>query len=56
MCRILDPMTNDTVAVLLNDGNLVLRSSSNSFAVFWQSFDYPTNPLIYLFYYTLNKH
>ncbi|WVZ90981.1 hypothetical protein U9M48_037219 [Paspalum notatum var. saurae] len=35
--------TNDTVAVLLNDGNLVLRSASNSSNIFWQSFDYPTD-------------
>lgn len=35
--------TNDTVAVLQNNGNLVLRSSSNSSTVFWQSFDYPTD-------------
>jgi hypothetical protein len=38
-----NPTTNATVAVLLNDGNLVLRSSANSSAVFWQSFDYPTD-------------
>ncbi|KAF0930358.1 hypothetical protein E2562_032196 [Oryza meyeriana var. granulata] len=37
--------TNDTIAVLLNDGNLVLQSSSNSSMVFWQSFDYPTDNL-----------
>ncbi|XP_006661703.1 G-type lectin S-receptor-like serine/threonine-protein kinase At2g19130 [Oryza brachyantha] len=37
--------TNDTIAVLLNDGNLVLQSSSNSSMVFWQSFDYPTDSL-----------
>ncbi|PUZ67685.1 hypothetical protein GQ55_3G454700 [Panicum hallii var. hallii] len=35
--------TNDTVAVLLDDGNLVLRSASNSSDVFWQSFDHPTD-------------
>ncbi|CAD6263759.1 unnamed protein product [Miscanthus lutarioriparius] len=35
--------TNDTVAVLLGNGNLVLRSSSNSSLTFWESFDYPTD-------------
>ncbi|OEL24905.1 G-type lectin S-receptor-like serine/threonine-protein kinase [Dichanthelium oligosanthes] len=36
---------NGTVAVLLDDGNLVLRSASNASDVFWQSFDYPTDTL-----------
>ncbi|KAF2933968.1 hypothetical protein DAI22_04g126900 [Oryza sativa Japonica Group] len=35
----------DTIAILLNNGNLVLRSSSNSSIIFWQSFDYPTDTL-----------
>ncbi|CAO2034987.1 unnamed protein product [Urochloa humidicola] len=38
--------TNSTVAVLLTSGNLVLRSSSNSSDIFWQSFDYPTDTLL----------
>ncbi|CAN6228069.1 unnamed protein product [Urochloa humidicola] len=37
---------NDTVAVLMDSGNLVLRSSSNSSDIFWQSFDYPTDTLL----------
>ncbi|EAY94102.1 hypothetical protein OsI_15875 [Oryza sativa Indica Group] len=37
--------TKDTIAILLNNGNLVLRSSSNSSIIFWQSFDYPTDTL-----------
>jgi hypothetical protein len=39
--------TNDTsVDVLLNSGNLVLRSSSNSSRTFWESFDYPTDTVL----------
>ncbi|WVZ85595.1 hypothetical protein U9M48_032504 [Paspalum notatum var. saurae] len=34
--------TNNTVAILLNCGNLVLQDSTNSSEVLWQSFDYPT--------------
>ena len=38
---------NDTsVVVLLNSGNLVLRSSSNSSRTFWESFDYPTDTML----------
>ncbi|TVU01782.1 hypothetical protein EJB05_52778, partial [Eragrostis curvula] len=37
---------NNTVAVLLGNGNLVLRSSLNSSDIFWQSFDYPTDTLL----------
>ncbi|XP_072992568.1 G-type lectin S-receptor-like serine/threonine-protein kinase At2g19130 [Typha latifolia] len=36
--------SNSTIAVLLDDGNLVLKHNSlSSSNVFWQSFDYPTN-------------
>ncbi|XP_022717139.1 G-type lectin S-receptor-like serine/threonine-protein kinase At2g19130 [Durio zibethinus] len=34
---------NSTVAVLENDGNLVLRNSSNPLAIVWESFDHPTD-------------
>ncbi|KAJ1270960.1 hypothetical protein BS78_06G091500 [Paspalum vaginatum] len=37
---------DDTVAVLSDNGNLVLRSSSNASDVFWQSFDHPTDTLL----------
>jgi hypothetical protein len=38
--------TTDTVAVLMDNGNFVLRSASNASVVFWQSFDYPTDTLL----------
>ncbi|XP_068667801.1 G-type lectin S-receptor-like serine/threonine-protein kinase At2g19130 [Aristolochia californica] len=34
---------NSTVVELLDSGNLVLRHRSNSTAIFWQSFDHPTD-------------
>ncbi|CAO2206222.1 unnamed protein product [Urochloa humidicola] len=39
-------ITNNTIAALLDDGNLVLRSASNASIVFWQSFDHPTDTLL----------
>ncbi|XP_044953071.1 G-type lectin S-receptor-like serine/threonine-protein kinase At2g19130 [Hordeum vulgare subsp. vulgare] len=34
------------IAVLLDNGNLVLRDQANSSQVLWQSFDYPTSTLL----------
>uniref|UniRef100_I1PL72 non-specific serine/threonine protein kinase n=1 Tax=Oryza glaberrima TaxID=4538 RepID=I1PL72_ORYGL len=36
---------NNTSAMLLSSGNLILTNPSNSSEVFWQSFDYPTDTL-----------
>ncbi|XP_062225622.1 G-type lectin S-receptor-like serine/threonine-protein kinase At2g19130 [Phragmites australis] len=38
--------TNNTVAILLNNGNLILQNSSHSSNVLWQSFDYPTDTFL----------
>jgi hypothetical protein len=35
--------TNDTIAVLLDSGNLILHNPSNPSDIMWQSFDYPTD-------------
>jgi hypothetical protein len=37
---------NYTTAVLLNNGKLVLRESSNMSIMLWQSFDYPADALL----------
>jgi hypothetical protein len=37
------PLSNSTEAVLGDDGNFVLRNSSNPSSIFWQSFDHPTD-------------
>ncbi|KAG9454162.1 hypothetical protein H6P81_007066 [Aristolochia fimbriata] len=37
---------NSTIVELLHSGNLVLRDRSNPDAVFWQSFDHPTDTLL----------
>ena len=34
---------NSTIAVILDNGNLVLRGRTNSSGVLWQSFDHPTD-------------
>lgn len=36
-------LTNSVEALLLNDGNFVLRESSKPSILYWQSFDYPTD-------------
>lgn len=38
--------TNNTIAMLLNNGNLILQNSSNSSDVLWQNFDYPTDTFL----------
>ncbi|XP_062214932.1 G-type lectin S-receptor-like serine/threonine-protein kinase At2g19130 [Phragmites australis] len=38
--------TKSTIATLLNNGNLVLRSASNASNIFWQSFDHPTDTIL----------
>ncbi|PAN05932.1 hypothetical protein PAHAL_1G137800 [Panicum hallii] len=37
---------DSTLAILSSTGNLILRDSSNSSKVFWQSFDHPTDTLL----------
>ncbi|XP_037477820.1 G-type lectin S-receptor-like serine/threonine-protein kinase At2g19130 [Triticum dicoccoides] len=38
--------TNTTIAMLMNNGNLVLQNASNSSDILWQSFDHPTNTFL----------
>ncbi|XP_044452817.1 S-locus-specific glycoprotein S13-like [Triticum aestivum] len=41
-----DVKRNGTIAMLLSNGNLILRNSSNSSHILWQSFDDPTDTLL----------
>jgi hypothetical protein len=38
--------SNLTEAVLLDDGNFVLRDRLNPSSIFWESFDHPTDTLL----------
>ncbi|KAL6652879.1 hypothetical protein ACP70R_011804 [Stipagrostis hirtigluma subsp. patula] len=38
--------TNNTIAILLKNGNLILQNALNSSDVLWQSFDYPTDTFL----------
>ncbi|XP_059437344.1 receptor-like serine/threonine-protein kinase SD1-6 [Corylus avellana] len=40
------PLSNINEAVLGDDGNFVLRDSSNASCIFWESFDHPTDTLL----------
>ncbi|XP_028065220.1 G-type lectin S-receptor-like serine/threonine-protein kinase At4g27290 [Camellia sinensis] len=37
------PISNSTEAVLLDDGNFILRNGSEPSTIYWQSFDHPTD-------------
>ncbi|KAL6896795.1 hypothetical protein ACP4OV_007367 [Aristida adscensionis] len=39
-------LSRSTIAVLLDNGNLILRDQDNSSDVFWQSFDHPTDTVL----------
>ncbi|XP_062188405.1 G-type lectin S-receptor-like serine/threonine-protein kinase At2g19130 isoform X2 [Phragmites australis] len=39
-------LNSSTIAVLLDNGNLILRDQDNSSDVFWQSFDHPTDTVL----------
>ncbi|XP_021802028.1 G-type lectin S-receptor-like serine/threonine-protein kinase At2g19130 [Prunus avium] len=39
-------VSNSTVAMLLDNGNFVIRNAFDSSAVIWQSFDHPTDTLL----------
>ncbi|KAL6286530.1 hypothetical protein ACE6H2_010920 [Prunus campanulata] len=39
-------VSNSTIAMLLDNGNFVIRNAFDSSAVIWQSFDHPTDTLL----------
>jgi len=50
------PNTSKAEAVILDDGNFVVRDGSNPSAIYWQSFDYPTDTWLPGGKLGINKH
>ncbi|KAJ6995883.1 G-type lectin S-receptor-like serine/threonine-protein kinase At4g27290 isoform X2 [Populus alba] len=50
------PNTSKAEAVLLDDGNFVVRDGSNPATIYWQSFDYPTDTWLPGGKLGINKH
>ncbi|KAJ6397413.1 hypothetical protein OIU77_018431 [Salix suchowensis] len=50
------PITSKAEAVILDDGNFVIRDGSNPSTIYWQSFDYPTDTWLPGAKLGINKH
>ncbi|GJN11416.1 hypothetical protein PR202_ga29609 [Eleusine coracana subsp. coracana] len=48
-------LSSSTIAILHDNGNLILRDQDNSHNVFWQSFDHPTDTVLSGQWFGMNK-